>query len=669
MSTRSHRLKLLLIPALLVFVAGGICTLLVQLIFGTFGGGVAGFLEDEYKEFEKLAISSVESLVSERIQQSRTISSTRILLFDFATYGGAQSRTNNLGRLFAEQLRESDSLLGIRWQHSESGQSYSTGSSIDPESFGWKREIEGVRVYGPVTYNEMDSLLITTKIVGVNGRVLGDAFYLYDATAFRQLVKRGIPRSPRLSIGLSDRATETPLFSSKVSLKDDSSKAYSKVVPIANTPWNLHIRVSGESSILARMLARMSLQNILSVLGLSIGVLLILGIAGRAVLSNISKNLSVATSTVSDRDLVELQVLQQQFKESLFNLRQVVERIGGINEIVAEEESLAEAHRYSGMISQEIEGLRELISFHGEFANADFDKQPKVDFSLPDVLRGCVEGLKLRASGRQVKIVWKEEKLPATVRGNRTILRQCLLSGLENVLQQIKSGERLSVDTGMKDGQVSFQFTAPVSDEGNFVEKRNSFSTRVKRFTALVEYLKGSCEHSFAQDKVLLKIQIPMEVVESAEGQVANEVQDEIVHIVGYLMENPMRVLVVEDVILNSTLLKRMLEKWNCSVKVANDGHIAVDTYSGDSNFDLILMDLEMPTMNGIEATRQIRSYERGNGGKQIPIVALTGHSDKAHEEACRKVGMNGYLTKPVNGKHLGRLLYELKKRQKAAQA
>lgn len=103
-------------------------------------------------------------------------------------------------------------------------------------------------------------------------------------------------------------------------------------------------------------------------------------------------------------------------------------------------------------------------------------------------------------------------------------------------------------------------------------------------------------------------------------------------------------------------------------VEIANDGQVAVDTYVADQKFDLVLIDLEMPIMNGIEATRHIRNFEKEVYAGQIPIVALTGHSDKTHEEACRKVGMNGYLTKPVNGKHLGRLLYELKRRQKNSQ-
>jgi hypothetical protein len=95
LSVRAQRIKLIVVPALLVFVLGAICTLAVQFALGVLAGGIVSLLEDEHRNFEKLARSAVDSLVGEKLQQSQSISSTRILLFDFASYGGAQSRTNN----------------------------------------------------------------------------------------------------------------------------------------------------------------------------------------------------------------------------------------------------------------------------------------------------------------------------------------------------------------------------------------------------------------------------------------------------------------------------------------------------------------------------------------------------------------------------------------------
>lgn len=169
LSVRAQRLKLIIVPAILVFALGVICTLAVQFALGAVAGGIVSLLEDEHRNFEKLARSAVDGLVAEKLQQSQSISSTRILLFDFASYGGTQSRTNNLSRLFAEHLRESESLIGIRWQHSESGQVFASGSAIDPEAFGWDGQQDRLQVYGPIQYNELESVLLVNKIVGVNG--------------------------------------------------------------------------------------------------------------------------------------------------------------------------------------------------------------------------------------------------------------------------------------------------------------------------------------------------------------------------------------------------------------------------------------------------------------------------------------------------------------------
>jgi CheY-like chemotaxis protein len=90
----------------------------------------------------------------------------------------------------------------------------------------------------------------------------------------------------------------------------------------------------------------------------------------------------------------------------------------------------------------------------------------------------------------------------------------------------------------------------------------------------------------------------------------------------------------------------RMLEKLQCSVEVVSDGLAAVEAWR-TGNFDLILMDCQMPTMDGFEATREIRRLEQGK--QHVTIVALTANAMKGDEEKCRAAGMNDYLTKPMD--------------------
>jgi PAS domain S-box-containing protein len=112
-----------------------------------------------------------------------------------------------------------------------------------------------------------------------------------------------------------------------------------------------------------------------------------------------------------------------------------------------------------------------------------------------------------------------------------------------------------------------------------------------------------------------------------------------------------LHVLLAEDNAVNQKLAVRLLEKQGHQVEVASDGREALETLSRHS-FDLILMDVQMPEMNGFEVTATIRNRERENGG-HLPIIAMTAHAMKGDRERCLEVGMDGYVSKPIQVKEL----------------
>jgi len=112
-----------------------------------------------------------------------------------------------------------------------------------------------------------------------------------------------------------------------------------------------------------------------------------------------------------------------------------------------------------------------------------------------------------------------------------------------------------------------------------------------------------------------------------------------------------LRVLLAEDNAINQKLAVRILEKQGYSVSVANDGKEAVAA-SQSGEFDVILMDVQMPNMGGLEAAAAIRTLERGTG-RHVPIVALTAHAMKGDQERCLAAGMDGYVPKPIQPNHL----------------
>src|SRR6202167_5837946 len=116
-----------------------------------------------------------------------------------------------------------------------------------------------------------------------------------------------------------------------------------------------------------------------------------------------------------------------------------------------------------------------------------------------------------------------------------------------------------------------------------------------------------------------------------------------------------LRILLAEDNLVNQRVTTRLLEKRGHRVVVAATGREALTALEKD-NYDLLLMDIQMPEMNGMEATARIREKEKITGGHQ-PIVALTAHAMKGDQELCLAGGMDGYLAKPIRAQELDQIL------------
>jgi len=119
-----------------------------------------------------------------------------------------------------------------------------------------------------------------------------------------------------------------------------------------------------------------------------------------------------------------------------------------------------------------------------------------------------------------------------------------------------------------------------------------------------------------------------------------------------------LNILVVEDNLVNQKLAVKLLQRRGDRVTVADDGAMALEYWQHNS-YDCILMDIQMPVMDGITAARRIRKLETENGA-HIPILAMTAHAMKGDRETCLGAGMDEYITKPINVPELYRLLDEV---------
>ncbi len=121
--------------------------------------------------------------------------------------------------------------------------------------------------------------------------------------------------------------------------------------------------------------------------------------------------------------------------------------------------------------------------------------------------------------------------------------------------------------------------------------------------------------------------------------------------------QDRLRILAAEDNRVNQRLLVRLLEKEGHTVTIVEDGADAV-ALSGKQEFDIILMDVQMPNLDGLEATRCIRSRE-AETGRHMPVIALTAHAMKGDRERCLQAGMDAYVAKPVQKQELLHIMYQ----------
>ena len=186
-----------------------------------------------------------------------------------------------------------------------------------------------------------------------------------------------------------------------------------------------------------------------------------------------------------------------------------------------------------------------------------------------------------------------------------------------------------------------------INDFIGFVKKEENFGKRLAvmlsnpwavdpqiRDLSLPRLNKPLRSNSFAD--LLIKYFVTEHLSESDEYQLLKEPQGE-----------GCRVLIVDDNRANQQVAMAMLEKLNCRASVAENGQKALERVSRE-HYDLILMDCNMPVMNGYDATGKIRDLEGDKAGT-LPIIAMTANNSEAEEEHCKDVGMNDFLPKPLS--------------------
>ena len=288
----------------------------------------------------------------------------------------------------------------------------------------------------------------------------------------------------------------------------------------------------------------------------------------------------------------------------------------------------------------------------------------RTGFSLNDLLEKMTEMLAGRAREKGLALVCEiAPNVPTDLVGDPTRLRQVLINLIGNAIKFTESGEVSLRVTADEDSSVPAALRFTISDTGIgiphekldrvFERFTQADSSTTRRFGGsglgltiskrLVDLMGGRIwVESVVEKGSVFAFAVPFETWAGAPGRATVPADTD-----SELPLLALRILLVEDSPDNRTITLAYLENTPYRVEVAETGAIACDMFKV-GHYDLVLMDRQMPVMDGLTATRTIRTWEQANGRPSTPIVALTASALKGDRETCMAAGCTAYLTKPI---------------------
>lgn len=292
------------------------------------------------------------------------------------------------------------------------------------------------------------------------------------------------------------------------------------------------------------------------------------------------------------------------------------------------------------------------------------------------ILRQCIGSFRPLADAKQLSLTLAEGAgtAGANVSGNRTALSRIFSNLISNAVKFTPDGGRISLHAEL--GNNGHMLTIACQDSGIGIPE----AMMSKLFS---RYSKVSREGTKGEHGTGLGLIITRELIEAHGGSLAVHSQDgkgttftialpvtaagqDSLPPVKTDAPRTLRLLVAEDNAVNMTVLTHLLTKAGHQVHPVTNGHQAVDTFRRQppaSRFEAILMDIEMPEMDGREAATMIRELERQSGGTTIPLIALTAHVGELERRQLIKLGFDAVLAKPINAVEINTILQKLSHR------
>lgn len=379
-----------------------------------------------------------------------------------------------------------------------------------------------------------------------------------------------------------------------------------------------------------------------------------------------------------EAELVRLQKAKEQFLANISHeIRTPINGIAGMSSLLAQNPTPEETETYLSAIRHSAENLKVIINDLLDLAAIDSGKLrfEKIPFNLKDLLPSLIGTFTYQARDKRIALEYSiDERLNKILLGDPVRLNQILINLISNAVKFTHTGS-IRVDCTLDRQQKGVCWIRiEVRDTGVGIpaEKLNTIFESFSQADASVTRKYGGSGLGLTIVKQLVELQNGKITVRSEEN-----VGSTFIVLIPYDIGRPksielaaekkskalpdanmhqLRVLLVEDNDINRLYAKSILKNWRCQTETAENGLVAIEKIKNDS-FDVVLMDVQMPVMDGYEATKAIRSMDPPRG--KIPVVALTANATKKDVEKCLASGMNDYLPKPFTPEDLYRKLFE----------
>ncbi len=361
-------------------------------------------------------------------------------------------------------------------------------------------------------------------------------------------------------------------------------------------------------------------------------------------------------------------------------IRTPMNGIIGMSQLALEAPTEVERREHVHVVKQSAESLLDIINDILDFSKIEAGKLvlEQVPFDLREGVWLGLHALRLRAQEKGLVLRCEvDEGVPRQVVGDPTRLRQVLVNLVGNAIKFTERGEvHLGISAGVPGGEgVAACFTVRDTGIGIAPEKlasifdafsqADSSTTRKYGGTGLgltitqrlVTLMGGSLQvHSRPGQGTTFVVELPLGLAAPLpEADHGSDVAQRTLP--APTATPPLHVLLVEDHPVNQKLAMHLLQRWGHEVTLAQNGQEALDVLGDGHRFDLLLMDMQMPVMGGVEATHRIREREARNGWHALPIIAMTANAMQGDRDECLAAGMNDYISKPMRQAELSEKL------------